>query len=1204
MYRKLLLLAFFVVALSLLTAGAASGNIIDIRINDGADDAEQNLDDGTMDIGSSDLELAYEDGGDPATSEQVIGLRFVGVPLDANSVVSDAYIEIEVDEVDKDGSLAPVNLVIEGELALDAAAFEDVAGNITDRPTTTAKVVWSIPEWTEQDAKFQSPDISAVIREIVDQEGWEAGNAIVLIIRDDKDNPSTGLREAESFDGETGAAPLLHITGTLSIVRKATEPVPADGALGVSPAPAISTFLSTDVPKAIQDLIPTTPTNTTGTTTSILAVADSIKIKDLNVELDITMPANNADLNVFLKSPDGKQVKLFDDVGLSAEDFKNTILDDEASKSIKDSSEPFTGIYKPEGKLSDFRGRDTAGDWELKIEDDWRSDSGPDNAVLNAWRIVVENPITVSWTPAPAASQDVYFSTSFDDVNGVDDAGFIGNVAGGVSSMDVEALELGTTYYWRVDAIADDGSLQSLGDVWSFTTSIGNIAINQRIATGMDDVEERHDRNGAMDTGSSDLEFPYEDTGQGDPQIVGMRFVNVGLPAGTDIIESYLEFEVDETRGGTEPVDVLIGGELTPDAAAFTNDASDISNRASWATAVIPWSVPDWTATDVKFQTPDISALIEELTEQEGWASGNAMVLTIRDDPCNPSVGVRCAEAYDGESSAAVLLHIAGVTEAASNPSPANGAVGVVRETILSWSPGFTGVSRDVYFGTSSNPPKVEKTTGTTYDLGKLTVSTTYYWRIDEYDADGNKHEGAVNGFTTVIGETTNPDPANYAAGVPLDTVLSWTPGGTAVSSDVYFGADDALDFMGNQVESTFDPNGLVVGGEYSWRIDSVEQDGTTHFGDVWTFKAPREGFGTILREVWEGISGTSVSDLTSDPTYPANTTLSEEITSFETPSDFADNFGSRVHGWLHPVTSGDYTFWIATDDESELWLSTDEKPANAVVISKVTDYAPALAFDDPDVVPSDPITLEGGKAYYISGIYKEGGGGDNLAVAWQGPDSPDRMVISGYYLTPFVALWADTPDPADGATIEQTFALLQWKPGVTAVSHDVYISDNMDDVVAGAEAAFAGNRTETTLSVGLPALPIPDGLAGATYYWRVDEVEADPDVVHQGAVWSFTVPPLEAYNPSPADGAENVDVNVTLSWTGGLGAKLHSVYFGDDPDAVANADGATPLPMTTFDSGPLEQGKTYYWRIDEVNPPANTAGTVWSFTTTSAASG
>jgi subtilisin-like proprotein convertase family protein len=440
---------------------------VNIRVSE---DAEQHLDDGDMDLGSSDLELAHEDGGDPATDAQVIGLRFVEVPVSAGGTVGSAYVEFEVDKVDKEGSLAPVNLIIEGELAADAAPIEDVANNLTDRATTTAKVQWTVPEWTEQNAKFQTPDISSIIQEIVDQNDWAPGNAILLIFRDDPDNPSTGLREAESQDGEADAAALLSMMAVID--PRVEAPNPADGAGGIPVAPAISTFVSSDVPKNVPDAYGNSPRGVT----SSLTVDDSITIKDLNVELDISMSGNNADLNVYLTSPDGKKVKLFDDVGFESSHFKNTILDDEAGTSIKNGSGPFTGIYKPEGALSDFDGRDTAGDWELKIEDDWNGGT----AKLNSWRIVVEHSITaVSWTPSPdtrVVSQDVYLGTEVDDVNGVDDAGLIANVAADVDAIGVD-LELGTTYYWRVDPVTDDGTIY-VGKVWSFTTAGGNLELH------------------------------------------------------------------------------------------------------------------------------------------------------------------------------------------------------------------------------------------------------------------------------------------------------------------------------------------------------------------------------------------------------------------------------------------------------------------------------------------------------------------------------------------------------------------------------------------------------------------------------------------------------------------------------------------------------------------------------------------------------
>ncbi len=894
---------------------------IDIRIANGNDDVEQHLSDGRIDSGSSDLELAYEDAGTPTTDEQVIGLRFVNLAVPQGTLITSAYIEFEVDKFNKEGSQAPVNLVIEGELTPDAPEFTSVANNVTDRIATTAKAKWSIPPWTEQNVKFQTSDISAVIQEIVNQPGWASGNALVLMLRDDKDNPSTGLREAESFNGESKAAPLLHIEAVIDIAMK---PDPANGAKGV---------------------------------------------------------------------------------------------------------------------------------------------------LIGS---------TLSWSPIPAgASRDVYFGTSSPPA-------FIGNQE--ATTFYPGPVEPGTTYYWRIDEVEADGTTVHTGDVWSFTTGFSNLGVDKRIATDNDDVEESVD-SGSIDMGSSDLEMPYEGTGQSTPQVIGLRYTDIAIPKGIAISGASVMFRVDETKGGTDPVNLIIEGELSADAAAFSSAALNVTSRAR-TTAQVQWSVPNWTTGGDEGPdqtTPDITSIIQEIVNQDGWVSGNALVLIISDDPSNPSTGVRCA-------ATSPLLHIEASVEAATQPNPADGAENVpIAGATLSWWPGLSAATHDVYFGASSPPALIGNQAGISYDTGLLRPSTTYYWQIDEVEADGTTvHTGNIWSFTTELGSATQPDPANNAVGVALDKILSWSPGVTAATHDVYFGTTSPPAFIGNQAEGSFNPGPLELDTTYYWQIDEIEADGTTKYtGDIWSFKTSRPGTGTILREVWENIgSGNAVSNLTGNENYPANPSYSEEVTLFEAPTDFADNFGSRLHGWLHPDTSGDYTFWIATDDNSELWLSTDESPANAVLISYVTNWAGPRDFDDPDVFPSGPIYLEGGQKYYIMALYKEGGGGDNCAVAWQGPDSPTRAVIDGYYLSPFVNLWAWAPSPADGATDVVKLLTLSWMPGINAISHDVYFGDS-------SPPPFIGNQTETSYSAGMLE-------KGKTYYWRVDEV-TDTGVL-QGVVWSFTV--------------------------------------------------------------------------------------------------
>ncbi len=191
-------------------------------------------------------------------------------------------------------------------------------------------------------------------------------------------------------------------------------------------------------------------------------------------------------------------------------------------------------------------------------------------------------------------------------------------------------------------------------------------------------------------------------------------------------------------------------------------------------------------------------------------------------------------------------------------------------------------------------------------------------------------------------------------------------------------------------------------------------------------------------------------------------------------------------------------------------------------------------------------------------------------------------------------------PDPADGTMLDATWVTLTWRPGDYAVSHDVYLGDNFDDVDNGIGDAFRGNQGSTMLIVGFAGFPYPDGLVpGTTYYWRIDEVnDTEPNSPWKGDIWSFSIPPKTAYNPDPADGAEFVDPNASFSWTEGFGGKLHTVYMGTNFDDVNNAVGGTPVGSASYSPGTLESEKVYYWRVDEFDPPFTHKGNVWGFTT------
>ena len=197
----------------------------------------------------------------------------------------------------------------------------------------------------------------------------------------------------------------------------------------------------------------------------------------------------------------------------------------------------------------------------------------------------------------------------------------------------------------------------------------------------------------------------------------------------------------------------------------------------------------------------------------------------------------------------------------------------------------------------------------------------------------------------------------------------------------------------------------------------------------------------------------------------------------------------------------------------------------------------------------------------------------------------------------------AHYPTPSDGTMLNNTWTSCWWTPGQYATTHNVYFSENFDDVFNGTENTYWGNYSETFFIYGFldyagRSQPLAPDM---TYYWRIEEVnDLHPDSPWKGDVWSFGIPSYTAYDPVPADGAELIDPNITLSWTAGIAAKSHTLYFGNNFNDVNSATGGPLQQSTTYTPDSLEFDKTYYWRVDEFNGYATHKGQIWSFTTAS----
>ncbi|MCB0662139.1 MAG: proprotein convertase P-domain-containing protein, partial [Saprospiraceae bacterium] len=167
------------------------------QVNNGNDDAEENLSSGSVSTGSSDLELGED------SSPQIVGMRFTNITVPKGAKIVAAYIEFETDETDS----GTTSVSISGESSDDASGFSGSNYELSNRPKTSATVSWNnIGAWNTVNENHKTPDLSTIIQEIVNRSGWSSGNDMALYIQ------GSGSRTAESYNGESSAAPRLIIT--------------------------------------------------------------------------------------------------------------------------------------------------------------------------------------------------------------------------------------------------------------------------------------------------------------------------------------------------------------------------------------------------------------------------------------------------------------------------------------------------------------------------------------------------------------------------------------------------------------------------------------------------------------------------------------------------------------------------------------------------------------------------------------------------------------------------------------------------------------------------------------------------------------------------------------------------------------------------------------------------------------------------------
>lgn len=162
-------------------------------------------------------------------------------------------------------------------------------------------------------------------------------------------------------------------------------------------------------------------------------------------------------------------------------------------------------------------------------------------------------------------------------------------------------------------------------------------------------------------------------------------------------------------------------------------------------------------------------------------------------------------------------------------------------------------------------------------------------------------------------------------------------------------------------------------------------------------------GVSGIVREIWRNFTGSNVSALTSHPGYPYAPSETRILSSFDAGSLNFGSFGSRIRAYVIPPTTGSYRFYISSDDQSELRLSSSANPAGATTpLASVSNWVDPRSWTAQASQTTAARTLTAGQRYYIEVRHRQGGGGDDLAVAWTGPGIDSPTVIPGSALEPF----------------------------------------------------------------------------------------------------------------------------------------------------------------------------------------------------------
>lgn len=455
----------------------------------------------------------------------------------------------------------------------------------------------------------------------------------------------------------------------------------------------------------------------------------------------------------------------------------------------------------------------------------------------------------------------------------------------------------------------------------------------------------------------------------------------------------------------------------------------------------------------------------------------------------------------------------------------------------LSWSAAEAGLLYHIYL----DDRWLASSSEAHYLLRQLTPGQSYRLRVHSVDAAGNvSADGAELSITTPALDPQQPDfgAQQFFAAVsqqaePGQAVFRARAGLNSANDDpasvlnyrIVGGNDDgylAIDSRGVVSVAT---SLTAVRGWLPLTIEASASDNPDNTRRMelrlLVLDAARYSQQGINQQVWSGIAGGEISNIDVN-TIPAQQAL---LSDFSTPADMGNNYGQRLRGFLRVPQTGEYNFWVASDDHSELRLSRDMDPAKSEPIARVNHYTGRDQWSDSNRVKTN-LQLQAGQLLYIEALHKEGGGGDHLSVAWQGPGISKRL-LTGQYLLPYSVLYPSVPllqqlvQSGFDQNGEQLTLTLDIPADAAGLEIFVYYGtvDGGEQIGGWQKMLAAG-----ALAAGVQQLDLPGIVAGERYYVRL-EVRGPA-----GSSWSAVVPVSTQIIPAGKQAGEALPATLNLT--------------------------------------------------------------------------